>query len=195
MRHRLAVLAVLCSSAYAYAHARSQQQASQCWTPQGLGECAAIGCVHSLPLGLPDYPLSPEMLARSIPYTTHDQRLHAALERAQNGQPLNIVVIGGSVTLGHACNSDVTGRAVTNTECSWVSRFTEWARARYSAASITVRNGALSACNSLCQLPRLSQTLPHDQSVDIAVFDMSANDAMDLNFSRAPGEHEGTAHI
>jgi hypothetical protein len=104
MRYRLAALAYLYSRACVCGHARSLQQAdSQCWTPLGLGECATIGCVHSVPLGLPECPLSPEMLARSIPYSIHDQRLHAALDRARSGQPLDIVVIGGSVTLGHGC--------------------------------------------------------------------------------------------
>jgi hypothetical protein len=107
------------------------------------------------------------------------------------GQPLTIVVIGGSVTLGHGCKSDVTGRTVPRRECCWVNHFTAWVRARYPAATITVRNKALSGCNSFFQLPQLSQTLPRDQPVDIVVLDMSSNDAMAVDFSRAPGRHEG----
>jgi hypothetical protein len=177
--------------ACAFGDAQSiQQAAATCWAPVAA-ECGTIGCVHSVPLGLPQYPLSQAMLARSIPYATHDRRLHGALERAQSGQPITIVVIGGSVTQGHACTSDVTGRSVTTSECSWVSRFTEWARARFPTTGITVRNGALSACNSLCQLPQLSRTLPRDQPADIVVIDVSSNDAMALDFSRGPGFHEG----
>jgi hypothetical protein len=95
------------------------------------------------------------------------------------------------VTLGHECKSDVTGRTVPRRECCWVNHFTAWVRARYPAATITIRNKALSGCSSFCQLPQLSQTLPRDQPVDIVVLDMSSNDAMASDFSGAPGRHEG----
>jgi hypothetical protein len=126
------------------------------------------------------YPLTADMLARSIPYEAKVSRLFEIIQHAESGGSLNVVVLGGSVTLGHHAYK-ANGQPCAGSECSWVARFEEWALRRFPHASVSVQNRALSACASSCQVSLLGTKLPIDAPVDLVLLDLSINDGWAYN--------------
>jgi hypothetical protein len=101
------------------------------------------------------------------------------LRNRQAGGDLNIYVLGGSMTRRVRCdNLMIDGVQLPSDECRWSARLRDWARKRYTASQITVSNRAINACNSICQLSSLAQSLPRDHPANIVLLDMAVNDVM-----------------
>eukprot|EP00611_Tribonema_gayanum_P019540 TRINITY_DN3403_c0_g1_i1.p1 TRINITY_DN3403_c0_g1~~TRINITY_DN3403_c0_g1_i1.p1 ORF type:complete len:575 (+),score=86.34 TRINITY_DN3403_c0_g1_i1:258-1982(+) len=145
---------------------------------EAAGSCQMIGCVH--PDGLPEawsqeYPLQPDMLARSIPYSGNTRRLQEILQKAAAGSNLTAVALGGSVTMG--AHTEAMPLKDTWPQRSWVARMEAWLRRRFPTAGITVHNAARSGCTSLCQRDAIFDLLPPHLNPDIVLIDTSSNDA------------------
>jgi hypothetical protein len=94
------------------------------------------------------------------------------------------------MTKGVRCdNLIVDGVQMSTDECRWTARLRDWAHKRYPTSQITVSNRAINACNSICQLSSLAQSLPRDHPVDIVLLDMAVNDAM-VNVALALAESQ-----
>jgi hypothetical protein len=161
-----------------------EQIEDHCWDPIRSNEasCASrqIGCLHAAALGWGPYPFTVDMLARSIPYEADVSRVYEVMQKAEAGGTFDVVVLGGSVTLGrHAYTSN--GELCAERACSWVARFEEWARRRFPLTSINVQNEALAACASNCQVSLLGTKLPADAPVDLVLLDLSINDGWAYN--------------
>ena len=105
-----------------------------CWETQGPHE---RDCVHVEPLTAPVYPLTLEMLERaSSRYTTTDLGLHRAFHRARKRGMLKVLVVGGSVTYGHGCQSP---SGLTEMECAWPNRLQQWCEERIEDFTVEVR--------------------------------------------------------
>lgn len=155
---------------------------SECWGSGEFAQCSRIGCDHSSgSLGFESYPLTTEMLTRSVPYEGDTQRLHDIIRRSIAGEPLHVVVIGGSVTFGHACKQGLS----TSKECAWPARIETWLQKRFPHSRITVDNRAERACASTCQIGILPHTLPTNEAVDIVIVDLGINDA-ELSIQQKP---------
>lgn len=81
------------------------------------------GCYHAEPLTLDPYPLSTDMFERSVPYTTSDQSIHRAFQRARKSGLLKVLAIGGSITFGHQC---VSPEGLNDQQCAWPHRLAQW---------------------------------------------------------------------
>lgn len=91
-----------------------------CWTCYGPFE---RHCFHAEPLKISPYPLSEEMLERSIPYRTSEASMHGLFQSARYSRKLKVLVIGGSVTFGHEC---VSPSNLRDKLCSWPHRLQQW---------------------------------------------------------------------
>jgi hypothetical protein len=165
---------------------------NRCWgTIQSTeAACSArqIGCVHTIPLEWDPFPLTAEMLARSIPYDADLSRLNASLRKAEMGGDFNVVVLGGSVTIGRGCT--IFGKRVmfsNNAACSWVRRFEDWAQQRFPQAAVNVHNRARTSCDSSCQIALLSELLPSDENINLIIVDLSSNDGWAVEHERSLG--------
>lgn len=69
-----------------------------CWEVNGALE---LTCFHPESLGDEDYPLTLDMLDRSIPYETSDLQLHRAFQIAHNKGVLQTVIIGGKIIMAY----------------------------------------------------------------------------------------------
>eukprot|EP00611_Tribonema_gayanum_P022712 TRINITY_DN4620_c0_g1_i1.p1 TRINITY_DN4620_c0_g1~~TRINITY_DN4620_c0_g1_i1.p1 ORF type:complete len:530 (+),score=41.73 TRINITY_DN4620_c0_g1_i1:141-1730(+) len=160
-----------------------------CWanaTSPTQNNCDMMGCLHVD--GLPDewlqeYPLTPERLARSVPYVGDTHRLQEIMIKAIAGGKLNVVALGGSVTLGHWTLTIKSDRSHW-LENSWMSRIEAWLVRRFPAASVTVQNRARSSCHAVCQTSMLMKTLPPAESIDLVLMDISINDGYNVHFKQ-----------
>lgn len=95
-----------------------------CWDTESVSE---QDCYHAEPLELRPYPLTKEVLDRSVSYSASDLRLHGAFQRARKRGVLRVVVLGGSVTFGHGCRSPMRLEAK---DCAWPHRLEQWFQER-----------------------------------------------------------------
>lgn len=106
-----------------------------CWKTGGLHE---LPCYHADPLLFETYPFTPEMLTRAINrYPTTDLSLHRAFQRARDAGVLKVVVLGGSVTCGHQCE---TPGGQSGKECAWPKRLQQWFDERVEDFTVEVRH-------------------------------------------------------
>lgn len=80
------------------------QKGDSCWNMAGPFEKT---CFHPEPFGQSDYPLTSEMLERSIPYEASDQQIHRVFEIARDRGVVNVVVIGGKSFMEYVALSGV----------------------------------------------------------------------------------------
>jgi hypothetical protein len=120
-----------------------------------------------------NYPLREAQLARSVPYVGNVRRLHEIMRQAAAGEKLNVVVLGGSVTLGHYVDEPTSTWSVKG----WVARLDVWLKHRFPNTELSVLNRARSGCWSQCQSSVLFETLPPDELIHIVIVDTSINDA------------------
>ncbi|CAM9342071.1 unnamed protein product [Choristocarpus tenellus] len=131
-------------------------------------------CYHQEPLPFPMYPITPEMFKRSIPFEGSSFLLHQAFRKARISGVLNVVIMGGSMTLGHGCTSP---RGLSGKECAWGGRLQQWFDKRLSGIRVKILNRAIQSCALCCHLPHLSQTIPSSMDVDIIIADFGINDS------------------
>ncbi|QRW19610.1 GDSL-like lipase/acylhydrolase family protein [Rhizoctonia solani] len=103
-------------------------------------------------------------LQRSRGFEGTNSRLKRVLRKAASGEPINIGVIGGSVTHGHA---------VVHPEL-WTDIFFEWWNQTYPHEKNVFVNGAVPATGteyfSVCALEHI------DENVDLVIIEMAIND-------------------
>lgn len=106
---------------------------SGCWDLKCFFE---QDCYHAEPLTVQPYPLTEEMLGRSVPYPTSDALLHRAFQNARRSGTLHVAVLGGSVTFGHGCESPMELRL---NDCAWPHRLEQWFQQRIHDFDVEVR--------------------------------------------------------
>ncbi|CAM9420751.1 unnamed protein product [Ectocarpus sp. 13 AM-2016] len=144
-----------------------------CWETHGEYE---FDCFHDEPLVWKQYPLTPEMLQRTVPYNTSDVSLHRAFKRAKANGVLKVVAIGGSVTFGRSCESP---KGLTNNACAWPHRLDQWFRAEVGDFKVEVVNEAVPGEGMIDFLHRtIKNVLSVDVEVDIVIVDFGVNDAI-----------------
>ncbi|KAG8768143.1 CRISPR-associated endonuclease/helicase Cas3 [Ceratobasidium sp. 428] len=103
-------------------------------------------------------------LERSRGFEGTNERLKRILQKAASGQPINIGVLGGSVTHGHA---------VVHPQV-WTDIFFDWWNATYPHEENVFVNGAVPATGtayfSVCALEHI------DESVDLVILELAIND-------------------
>nr|KAF8609408.1 hypothetical protein BDV93DRAFT_464639 [Ceratobasidium sp. AG-I] len=103
-------------------------------------------------------------LERSRAYEGPNTRLRRVLQKAADGQPINIGVLGGSVTAGHG---------VVHPEY-WTDVFFDWWNTTFPNEKNVFINGAVPATTteyySVCALEHI------DEDVDLVILEMAIND-------------------
>ncbi|CAM9468653.1 unnamed protein product [Ectocarpus fasciculatus] len=150
-----------------------------CWETHGEYE---LDCFHDEPLLWKQYPLTPEMLARTVPYNTSDTPLHRAFKSAKVTGVLKVVAIGGSVTFGHSCESP---KGFKKNACAWPHRLDQWFRAEVGDFKVEVVNAAVPGEGMIDFLHRtITNVLPVDLEVDLVIVDFGVNDAILDHFNQ-----------
>ncbi|CAM9527033.1 unnamed protein product [Ectocarpus sp. 4 AP-2014] len=145
----------------------------QCWETHGVFQ---RDCFHDETLTLDPYPLTPEMFARAIRYSTSDLSSHRAFRRARGRGVLKVVVLGGSVTYGHDCSSPA---GLKGNGCAWPHRVEQWFQEEYEDLDIEVTNASVPKYGVMQFLHKLlDKALPVDLEVDLIIVDFGVNDAI-----------------
>ena len=98
-----------------------------------------------------------------------------------DGKPFNILVLGGSETLGTSCRDGDPTAAIDNTsstaqQCSWSGRFRDWLVAAYPRVNVTLFNEAKTGCTTECVLPMLFAKVSRAKP-DLVLSEFTVNDA------------------
>lgn len=119
-------------------------------------------------------------------YTFHNVANHTAVQRvlkkAQNGEDLTVVAIGGSITQGASAKTTRAGgnnaRAFTEElggERCWFDRTADWFRARFPETKINAINAGIGSTPSFLGTFRLEEMVLIHQP-DLVVVEFSVND-------------------
>ncbi|CAM9622032.1 unnamed protein product [Choristocarpus tenellus] len=139
----------------------------ECWTGD-------FDCYHQEPLPFPIYPITPEMLRRSVPSEGSSFLLQEAFRKARITGVFNVVILGGSMTIGHGC---ISPAGLSGKRCAWGGRLQDWFDERLRDIHVKVMNMAIPGCALSCHLPHLSQTIPPNMDVDLIIADFAVNDS------------------
>ncbi|CBJ30204.1 conserved unknown protein [Ectocarpus siliculosus] len=144
-----------------------------CWETHGEYE---LDCFHDEPLVWKQYPLTQEMLQRTVPYNTSGIHLHRAFNTAKANGVLKVVAIGGSVTFGRSCESP---KGLANNACAWPHRLDQWFRAEVGDFKVEVVNEAVPGEGMIDFLHKtIKNVLSVDVEVDLVIVDFGVNDAI-----------------
>jgi hypothetical protein len=126
-----------------------------------------------------------------------------SLRALEEQERVNVIIVGGSVTLGHIADGCMEGTCielnsngfclnVTGYECAWHRSVVKYLSHRYKNADLNVINLSKGATTS-CTLPHLlAQKLETDNitltSRDLVLYDYSVNDG--VSFSNPTGLHK-----
>lgn len=135
---------------------------------------AAALLIAALPAFAEDSLFTQEMIERSYVSSGDTERLHRAIEKAQNGEEVSIVYLGGSITEG----SNASPR---NTNC-YAYRSAQLFAEKFMADKTKLRyhNAGISGTPSLLGVTRCEKdVLAHDP--DVVFVEFAVNDGGDAN--------------
>lgn len=119
----------------------------------------ALGYVYS------DYLASPKMLKRSVVNEGNGDRIIAAMQKAQEGRPLILGAIGGSITYGSSAMSSST----------YTYLVTKWWRSKFPKSAVKFINSGVSGTGSLIGVHRAQNDLLN-RNPDFIIMDFAVND-------------------
>lgn len=164
-----------------------QNENETCWETNDVYE---KNCFHfdTITGKFPTFPLTSEMLDRSIKYNTTETSIDHSFRIAREKGEIKIAVLGGSVTQGHGCfigNSSFGSLSVKS--CSWPSRVNHWFDENVKDFSVEIVNYAQGGTCILDLMHHVEEKLPIDMDVDIVIIGYGVNDGFshskDLQFA------------
>ena len=149
-------------------------------TSSNLGDCAQ----QSSKLITPSNPQYPVNYVHCVSFAPGDlTRLRQVIARAKAGSPVRVVVLGGSVTNGGACESYALSQSKKGSfgPCSWSNRFVIWIQKQTKNAQVKLISLAQPATTSAWRLAHFDEVLA--AKPDLLLVDYGVNDP---NFGDTP---------
>lgn len=115
---------------------------------------------------------TPEMIARSLTAVGNTERIHQAIDKAQNGKDVTIVYLGGSITEGSAAQPQATKCYAYLSAQLFAEKF------MLSKSQLHYRNAGISGTPSLLGVTRCQQDVLAHQP-DIVFVEFAVNDGSD----------------
>ncbi len=110
--------------------------------------------------------VSDKMYGRAIMNEGNLARLASAMKKAENGEPVTVGVIGGSIT---------QGSSATNQENCYASLFKKWWTEKFPSSEITFVNAGIGGTNSYLGVHRVDEQLLASDP-DVVIVEFSVND-------------------
>lgn len=107
-----------------------------------------------------------EMVDRAILSTDGSSRVAKVMQKAQRGEPVSIVTLGGSITAGSG--------ASVQSKC-YASRIADWWKNNFPQSNIKFRNSGIGATGSMLGVHRLERDV-YKYNPDLLIVEFAVND-------------------
>mmetsp|Transcript_20365 Transcript_20365/g.61368 ORF Transcript_20365/g.61368 Transcript_20365/m.61368 type:complete len:555 (-) Transcript_20365:1448-3112(-) len=139
--------------------------ASDSGQPQTTASAASLAAARSKIKYTFESVLEPDMLRRGIVTRGDELRARRLMHRLKNGEPINVVVVGGSITAGHGA---------TPQYFNFGARFFHWMNDTFPHVGHTFNNGALSGTKSIYMSMCVKGHVP--DFADVVLVEYDTND-------------------